>query len=76
MAGFAAEIAYYLDHHLDGSDPERLERLRDRCAEEMRTGARHPRPRPRDRAKGDAGVARVRPYPDVARRSGSCARSG
>jgi putative hydrolase of the HAD superfamily len=36
MAGFMAEIAYYLDHHLDGSDPERLERLRDRCAEEMR----------------------------------------
>ena len=35
-AGFAAEIAYYLDHHLDGSDRERLERLRDRCAEEMR----------------------------------------
>jgi putative hydrolase of the HAD superfamily len=36
MAGFAAEIAYYLDHHLDGSAPDRLERLRDRCAEEMR----------------------------------------
>jgi putative hydrolase of the HAD superfamily len=35
-AGFAAEIAYYLDHHLDGSDADRLERLRDRCAEEMR----------------------------------------
>ena len=35
-AGFLAEIAYYLDHHLEGSDPERLERLRDRCAEEMR----------------------------------------
>jgi putative hydrolase of the HAD superfamily len=35
-AGFAAEIAYYLDHHLEGSDPERLERLRDRCAEELR----------------------------------------
>src|SRR6185295_10643719 len=35
-AGFMAEIAYYLDHHLDGSDPERLERLRDRCADEMR----------------------------------------
>jgi putative hydrolase of the HAD superfamily len=35
-AGFTAEIAYYLDHHLDGSDRERLERLRDRCAEEMR----------------------------------------
>ena len=36
LAGFTAEIAYYLDHHLDGSDAERLERLRDRCAEEMR----------------------------------------
>jgi putative hydrolase of the HAD superfamily len=35
-AGFGAEIAYYLDHHLEGSDPERLERLRDRCAEELR----------------------------------------
>jgi putative hydrolase of the HAD superfamily len=35
-AGFAAEISYYLDHHLEGSDRERLERLRDRCAEEMR----------------------------------------
>ncbi len=35
-AGFVAEIAYYLDHHLEGSDPERLERLRDRCADEMR----------------------------------------
>ena len=38
LRGFAAEIAYYLDHHLDGSDPERLERLRDRCAEELRRG--------------------------------------
>ena len=35
--GFAAEIAYYLEHHLEGSDRERLERLRDRCAEEMRS---------------------------------------
>jgi putative hydrolase of the HAD superfamily len=34
-AGFMAEISYYLDHHLDGSDRERLERLRDRCADEM-----------------------------------------
>jgi len=29
----AAEIAFYLDHHLEGSDREGLERLRDRCAE-------------------------------------------
>jgi putative hydrolase of the HAD superfamily len=37
-AGFAAEIAYYLDHHLEGSDPDRLERLRDRCADALRAG--------------------------------------
>jgi putative hydrolase of the HAD superfamily len=31
-AGFGAEIAYYLAHHLDGSEPEGLDDLRDRCA--------------------------------------------
>jgi putative hydrolase of the HAD superfamily len=34
-AGFAAEISYYLAHHLEGSDRERLEDLRDRCASAM-----------------------------------------
>jgi putative hydrolase of the HAD superfamily len=34
-AGFAAEISYYLDHHLEGSDRERLDDLRDRCARAM-----------------------------------------
>jgi putative hydrolase of the HAD superfamily len=34
-AGFAAEISYYLAHHLEGSDRERLDDLRDRCAAEM-----------------------------------------
>ena len=38
LRGFMAEIEYYLEHHLDGSDRERLERLRDRCAEELRRG--------------------------------------
>jgi putative hydrolase of the HAD superfamily len=64
-AGFTAEIAYYLDHHLDGSDPERLERLRDRCAEEMRNAL--------DIAGLDHATARTAmleslefsPYPDV-----------
>jgi putative hydrolase of the HAD superfamily len=32
---FAAEIAYYLEHHLEGSDESRLRDLRDRCAERM-----------------------------------------
>jgi putative hydrolase of the HAD superfamily len=34
-AGFGAEIAYYLGHHLEGSTPERVSDLRDRCAEAM-----------------------------------------
>lgn len=34
--GFAAEIGYYLQHHLEGSDREHLDDLRDRCAEVMR----------------------------------------
>ena len=33
--GFAAEITYYLDHHMEGSDPAGLERLRDACARVM-----------------------------------------
>jgi putative hydrolase of the HAD superfamily len=33
--GIGAEIAYYLAHHLEGSDRESLEELRDRCAREM-----------------------------------------
>jgi putative hydrolase of the HAD superfamily len=34
-AAFAAEIAYYLEHNLEGSDRARLDDLRDRCAEVM-----------------------------------------
>jgi putative hydrolase of the HAD superfamily len=34
--GFAAEIGYYLEHHLEGSSREGLDDLRDRCAEAMR----------------------------------------
>lgn len=34
-AAFAAEISYYLAHHLEGSDTDGLERLRDRCAEQI-----------------------------------------
>ena len=30
-----AEIAYYLEHHMEGRDRESLERLRDRCAAEL-----------------------------------------
>jgi len=33
---FGDEIAYYLRHHLEGSDPESLSDLRDRCAGVLR----------------------------------------
>jgi putative hydrolase of the HAD superfamily len=63
--GFAAEISYYLDHHMEGRDRESLDDLRDRCAERM------------DEALGADGLPRAdiraammdslefRPFPDV-----------
>ncbi|MDP8943815.1 MAG: hypothetical protein M3N16_06835, partial [Actinomycetota bacterium] len=32
-AAFRAEIAFYLDHHMQGRDRASLDRLRDRCAQ-------------------------------------------
>jgi len=39
--GFAAEIEFYLAHHMEGSDREGLERLRDECAEVMHEAIGH-----------------------------------
>ena len=64
-AGFAAEIAYYLDHHLEGSDPERLERLRDRCAEEMRRALELPGLDHATARRVMLEALEFRPYPDV-----------
>ncbi|HZB06185.1 MAG TPA: HAD family hydrolase [Thermoleophilaceae bacterium] len=64
-AGFMAEIAYYLDHHLEGSDPERLERLRDRCAEEMRRALDVPGLDHATARRAMLGALEFRPYPDV-----------
>jgi putative hydrolase of the HAD superfamily len=64
-AAFAAEIAYYLDHHLDGSDPERLERLRDRCAEEMRKELDIPGLDHATARRAMLGSLEFVPYPDV-----------
>jgi putative hydrolase of the HAD superfamily len=62
---FAAEIAYYLDHHLDGSDPERLERLRDRCADEMRRALGIPALDHATARRAMLGALEFSPYPDV-----------
>jgi putative hydrolase of the HAD superfamily len=35
-AAFRAEIAYYLEHHVEGRDAASLDELRDRCAEVLR----------------------------------------
>jgi putative hydrolase of the HAD superfamily len=64
-AGFAAEIAYYLDHHLEGSDRERLERLRDRCAEEMRRALELPNLDHATARRAMLEALEFRPYPDV-----------
>jgi putative hydrolase of the HAD superfamily len=63
--GFAAEIAYYLDHHLEGSDRERLERLRDRCAEEMRRALELPDLDHVTARRAMLEALEFRPYPDV-----------
>jgi putative hydrolase of the HAD superfamily len=64
-AGFVAEIAYYLDHHLDGSDPERLERLRDRCAEEMRSALAIPGLDHSTARRAMLASLEFEPYPDT-----------
>jgi putative hydrolase of the HAD superfamily len=64
-AGFMAEIAYYLDHHLEGSDPERLERLRDRCAEEMRKALGVPGLDHATARRAMLGALEFTAYPDV-----------
>jgi len=64
-AGFAAEIAYYLDHHLEGSHPERLERLRDRCADEMRRELALPGLDHATARRAMLEALEFRPYPDA-----------
>jgi putative hydrolase of the HAD superfamily len=64
-AGFAAEIAYYLDHHLEGSDRERLERLHDRCAEELRRALDIPELDHVTARRAMLEALEFRPYPDA-----------
>jgi putative hydrolase of the HAD superfamily len=64
-AGFAAEIEYYLAHHLDGADRASLDGLRDRCATVMMEalgldGLDHATAR-----RVMLAALEFRPYPDV-----------
>jgi putative hydrolase of the HAD superfamily len=64
-AGFAAEIAYYLAHHLEGSDRERLEDLRDRCAEEIMSAIELPGLDHAAARRAMLGALEFKPYPDA-----------
>jgi putative hydrolase of the HAD superfamily len=63
--GFAAEIGYYLEHHLEGSDRERLDDLRDRCAEAMMAALDLPELDHARAREAMLGSLEFEPFPDV-----------
>jgi putative hydrolase of the HAD superfamily len=64
-AAFRAEIAYYLEHHLEGADADALEDLRDRCAQVLSDALpAHDLTRARVREAMLASI-RFRPFSDV-----------
>jgi putative hydrolase of the HAD superfamily len=64
-AGFAAEISYYLSHHLEGSDRERLDDLRDRCATTMMDALALPGLDHATARRAMLGALEFTPYPDA-----------
>jgi putative hydrolase of the HAD superfamily len=65
QAGFRAEIAYYLAHHLEGSDRAALEDLRDRCAAVMLEALELPSLDHARARRAMLGALEFRPYEDV-----------
>ena len=64
-AGFAAEIAYYLANHLEGSDRVRLDDLRDRCATAMMEALALPDLDHATARRVMLGALEFTPYPDA-----------
>jgi putative hydrolase of the HAD superfamily len=64
-AAFAAEIAYYLEHNLEGSDRERLDDLRDRCAAALMEALELPELDHATARELMLGSLEFVPYPDV-----------
>ena len=64
-AGFRAEIAYYLAHHLEGSDRAALDDLRDRCAAVMLEALELPGLDHASARRAMLGALEFRPYEDV-----------
>jgi putative hydrolase of the HAD superfamily len=65
-AAFAAEISYYLDHHLEGSDPAALDELRDRCARIVADVLDLPALDHAEARRAMLGALGFEPYPEVA----------
>ncbi len=64
-AGFAAEIGYYLAHHLDGRDAASLDDLRDRCAQVLLDALALPDLDHAGARRALLGSLSFEPYPDV-----------
>jgi putative hydrolase of the HAD superfamily len=64
-AGFAAEIGYYLAHHLEGCDAASLDDLRDRCARVLQEALGVPGLDHADARRALLGSLAFEPYPDV-----------
>ena len=65
-AAFAAEIAYYLEHHLEGRDWSSLAQLRTRCAAVLRDALALPDLPPAAARQALLAAIRFEPYPDAA----------
>jgi putative hydrolase of the HAD superfamily len=63
--GFAAEISYYLEHHLEGSTRERLDDLRDRCATAMMEALELPGLDHATARRAMLGALEFTPFPDA-----------
>lgn len=66
QAAFASEIAYYLDHHLEGADADGLERLRDGCARVVAGALSLGEEELRAVREAMLAAIRFTPYPDAA----------
>jgi putative hydrolase of the HAD superfamily len=64
-SAFGAEISYYVDHHLDGSDEAALDDLRDRCASVLLEALELPALGHADARRAMLGALSFHPYPEV-----------
>jgi putative hydrolase of the HAD superfamily len=65
-AAFGAEIAYYVEHHLEGRDASTLAELRNRCAAVLAGSLAIPELALADARDALVASIRFRPFPDVA----------